>query len=99
MKPAWVYILKCRDGSYYTGSTTNIHQRIQQHENGEGAEWTKKRLPVEVVFLQEMSNKDEAYQMEQKVKKWSRAKKVALIAGDENSLRFFARKPDFRNKK
>lgn len=99
MKPGWVYILKCSDGSYYTGSTTEINRRIQEHQIGEGAEWTKRRLPVEVVYMQELLDENTAYIAEQKVKKWSRAKKEALIAGNWNLLHYLAKKPVFREGK
>jgi putative endonuclease len=65
MSKAWVYILRCSDKSYYTGSTTNLEKRLDEHRNGEGSEWTKKRLPVELVFFQEMPDKDQAYLAEQ----------------------------------
>ncbi|KAA3660936.1 MAG: GIY-YIG nuclease family protein [Calditrichaeota bacterium] len=99
MKRAWVYILKCSDGTYYTGSTTNIDLRIKEHQLGEGAEWTKKRLPIEVLFTQEMPDEDSAYLAEQKVKKWSGAKKEVLIASDWDLLQYLAKKLAFRMKK
>ena len=50
---AYVYILKCSDNSYYIGSTKNLTLRIEEHKNGEGAEYTKHRLPVELVYYEE----------------------------------------------
>ena len=49
----WVYILICSDGSYYTGSTNNLEQRIMQHKTGKGANHTKKRIPVELIYVEE----------------------------------------------
>jgi predicted GIY-YIG superfamily endonuclease len=95
MSKAWVYILRCSDKSYYTGSTTNLEKRLDEHRNGEGSEWTKKRLPVELVFSQEMPDKDQAYLAEQQIKKWSRAKKEALIASNWDLLKYLAKKPKF----
>jgi predicted GIY-YIG superfamily endonuclease len=57
----WVYILHCADGSYYTGHTTNLEKRLAEHQSGEGGEWTRRRLPVELVFAQEMPDKDSAF--------------------------------------
>ena len=93
---AWVYILHCADGSYYTGHTTNLELRLAQHQAGEGSQWTRRRLPVKLVFTQEMPDKNQAFLAEQQVKKWSRAKKEALIAGDFDMLRWWAKKPKFR---
>mgnify|MGYP000527760098 CR=1 FL=1 len=56
----FVYILQCNDGSYYTGSTHDMELRLWQHPNGEGANHTKKRLPVTLVFVQEFERVDEA---------------------------------------
>jgi putative endonuclease len=78
---AWVYILKCADGSFYVGSTTYLEARLQQHQRGEGAQYTKKRRPVELVFAFEFEAVDEAFYMEKKIQGWSRAKRLALIEG------------------
>ena len=50
----WMYILECNDGSYYTGSTNNLELRLQEHSNGEGANHTKKRLPVKLIILRNL---------------------------------------------
>ena len=92
----WVYILKCADGSYYTGRTANIELRLAQHQNGQGSAWTRTRLPVRLAFSVELPDEETAYIMEWKVKKWSRAKKEALIAGDFDLLRYLAKKPRYR---
>lgn len=97
MAKAWVYILRCADDSYYTGHTTNLEKRLAEHQAGEGSDWTRYRLPVELVFCQEMPDRDQAFLAEQQIKKWSRAKKEALIAGDWDTLRWLAKKPDFRD--
>ena len=83
---AWLYILKCADGSYYTGSTNNLPLRISQHQAGEGGAYTRGRLPVELIYSQEFPSKHEAFILERQVKGWSRAKKEALVRGDFEAL-------------
>jgi predicted GIY-YIG superfamily endonuclease len=78
----WVYILKCSDGSYYTGHTDNLENRIIQHQNSYFDCYTSERLPVELVFHQEFSTRDEAFFAERKIKGWSRKKKEAMMKGD-----------------
>ena len=77
----WMYILECSDGSYYTGSTNNLELRIQQHQNGKGANHTKKRLPVKLAYFEAFERIDEAFYREKQVQGWSRKKKEALING------------------
>ena len=76
-----MYILLCSDGSYYTGSTIDLERRLEQHQNGEGANHTKKRLPVTLLYYEEYSRIDEAFYREKQVQGWSRKKKEALIEG------------------
>jgi len=96
MAKTWVYILRCADGSYYTGRTRNLEKRLAEHRSGEGSDWTRHRLPVELVFAQEMPDENQAYFVERQIKKWSRTKKEALIDGDWDMLRWLAKKPRFR---
>jgi len=86
MKKAWVYILKCADGKYYTGSTANLERRIAEHNTKKYKGYTSYRLPVELVYAQEYSSYHEAFLVERKIKNWSRAKKEALINGDFKRL-------------
>jgi predicted GIY-YIG superfamily endonuclease len=83
---AYLYILKCADGSYYTGSTNNLALRLAQHGAGEGSAYTRTRLPVELVYSQEFPSEHEAFLRERQVKGWSRAKKQALIREDFEAL-------------
>jgi putative endonuclease len=83
---AWVYILECVDGSFYVGSTTNLGFRVWQHQNGAGAEYTKRRLPVELVFTHETAAIGEAFGLEKQIQGWGRAKREALIRGDFEAL-------------
>ena len=86
MVKAWLYILKCADGSYYTGSTNNLSLRLAEHHAGEGSVYTRSRLPVELVYAQEFPSEHEAFLRERQVKGWTRAKKEALIRGDFEAL-------------
>ena len=75
----YMYILLCANGNFYTGSTNDLEARIKQHQNGEGANFTKKHLPVELVYFEEFARIDEAFNREKQVQGWSRKKKEALI--------------------
>jgi len=88
---AWLYILKCADGSYYTGSTNDLDLRVTQHIRGEGCIYTRNRLPVELVYSEEFQSEHEAFLRERQVKGWSRAKKEALIRGDFDALVILSR--------
>ena len=83
---AWLYVLRCADGSYYTGSTNNLPLRLAEHQAGEGSAYTRCRLPVELVYSQEFPSEHEAFLRRRQVKGWSRAKKEALIRGDFEAL-------------
>ncbi|HNX55237.1 MAG TPA: GIY-YIG nuclease family protein [Prolixibacteraceae bacterium] len=75
----YLYILLCVDGSFYTGSTNDLERRMKEHQAGKGANHTRKRLPVELVYWEEYNRIDLAYNREQQIKGWSREKKIALI--------------------
>jgi len=75
------YILKCADGSYYSGSARDLELRCEQHASGLGSEYTAKRLPVELVWTMECETVAAAYSVEKRIHGWSRAKREALIAG------------------
>ncbi|MEE4201386.1 TrmH family RNA methyltransferase [Erythrobacter sp.] len=92
----WVYMLHCADGSYYVGHTEDLEARIGAHRSGEIAGYTATRLPVELVWSQEFGERHEALAAELRIKKWSRAKKEALIMGDWDRLSHFAKKPSER---
>jgi putative endonuclease len=90
MPKGYMYILKCTDGSYYTGSTKYIELRLHQHQMGEGANYTKRRLPVELVYFEEFQRIDEAFYREKQVQGWNRKKKKALINGQLEDLPKYA---------
>ena len=82
----YMYILTCADGSYYTGSTIDLERRLHQHQSGMGANFTKKHLPVELVYMEEFKRIDQAFYREKQVQGWSRKKKEALIRGEYQKL-------------
>jgi putative endonuclease len=86
MKDYFFYIVKCSDESYYTGVTSNLEQRINEHNYGIFKGYTPKRLPVTLVFSNRFSDVREAIRAEKQIKGWSRAKKEALIEGDFEKL-------------
>ncbi len=77
----YMYILRCIDDSYYIGSTNNLEKRLHQHQAGEGANHTKKRLPIQLVYFEEFERIDYAFYREKQVQGWSRKKKEALMKG------------------
>ena len=83
---AYLYILECSNGQYYTGSTKNLERRLAQHELGEGAKFTKKHLPVKLVYFEECERVDDAFYREKQIQGWSRKKKQALIFNESNKL-------------
>jgi len=86
-----MYILLCADGSYYTGSTIDLERRLAQHQIGEGANHTKKRLPVSLLYYEEYQRIDDAFYREKQVQGWSRKKKEALIEGKNDLLPVLAK--------
>ncbi|MCZ4319947.1 GIY-YIG nuclease family protein [Aequorivita viscosa] len=84
----YVYILECSDKSYYTGITNDLSKRLEQHTAGtkRGA-YTYKRRPITLKFHQEFNDVLQAIYFEKKIKRWTRAKKKALIDGDVNMLK------------
>ena len=83
---AYVYILECADGRYYTGSTRNLEERLDQHHSGKGSVYTKTRLPIKLIYVEEFENVGDAFYREKQIQGWNRKKKEALIAEDFNKL-------------
>ena len=71
----YMYILKCSDASYYTGSTIKLERRVLQHQQGLGANHTKTRLPIELIYFEEFNRIDSAFNREKQIQGWSRRKK------------------------
>jgi putative endonuclease len=82
----YMYILLCSNGNYYTGSTTDLERRLEEHQNGAGANFTRKHLPVKLVYFEEFDRIDDAFYREKQVQGWSRRKKEALINGEPEKL-------------
>jgi putative endonuclease len=83
----YMYILRCGNGEYYTGSTTDLEKRMEEHHKGIGANFSFKYLPVELLYFEEFPTEGEAFKREKQIQKWGRAKKEALIAGDIEKLK------------
>ncbi len=82
----YVYILRCADGSYYTGHTDNLEARLAAHRSGKIKGHTLSRRPVTLVFTDQFSSRQDAFERERQIKGWSRAKKKALIEKDWERL-------------
>jgi putative endonuclease len=87
----YTYILKCSNGKYYTGSTINLEKRLEEHNLGEGSNFTRKNLPVKLVYFEEHERIDLAFQREKQIQGWSRKKKEALINYEFEKLRELAK--------
>ena len=77
-----VYVLKCADGSLYTGYTTDLERRVAEHDAGEGAKYTRGRTPVELVHAESFDSRSAAMRREYEIKRLSRAEKERLVEGD-----------------
>lgn len=78
----YIYMLRCKDGSIYTGYTDNIYKRIEKHRNGKGAKYTRGRGPFELVHYESFLTKEEAMQREAAIKKLTKEAKLNLIEED-----------------
>ena len=84
MEAKWyLYILRCGDGTLYTGITTDVPKRLEQHRTGKGAKYTRGRSPLEVVYREECGSHSEALKRELAVKKLTREQKEVLIRGQK----------------
>lgn len=82
----YMYILRCSDHSLYVGSTRNLEARIKKHNKGKGANYTRKRLPVKLIYYETFHRIDFAFNREKQIQRWSRAKKEALVKSDIEKL-------------
>ena len=82
----YMYILRCSDNTYYTGSTIDLERRLEEHQTGIGANYTRERLPVTLVYFEEYDRIDLAFYKEKQVQGWGRKKKEALIFGITEKL-------------
>lgn len=77
--PYWVYILRCKDGTYYTGITDDVEKRLAAHNTGKGAKYTRGRTPASVVYREELADRSLALKRESEIKKLTRKEKTAMI--------------------
>ena len=94
----WAYVLKCSDGSYYTGHTDDLAARTDAHQSGLIDGYTQSRRPVQLMWSQDFPTREEALSAELQIKGWSRSKKEALIRGDWDEMHLLAmRRPTLRD--
>jgi len=77
----YIYIVKCKDGTLYTGWTNHLENRIKAHNEGKGAKYTRARRPVELVYYEQLETKEEAMRREYAIKRLTRMQKMKLIEG------------------
>jgi predicted GIY-YIG superfamily endonuclease len=82
----FTYMLHCADDSYYVGHTDDLEQRMAQHSAGTFPGYTRHRRPVQLVWSQDFSTRDDAFAAERQIKGWSRAKKEALTRSDWKTI-------------
>jgi len=87
---AWyVYILRCADGTLYTGISNDVAARLEAHNCGRGAKYTASRLPVELAYAAEVANRSAASRLEKRIKKLTRTEKLDLLKSTENGFATF----------
>lgn len=79
---AYTYMVRCGDGSFYTGWTYDLEKRVAAHNSGKGAKYTKSRLPVELIYFERFSTKEEAMSREYAIKRLTRKEKLKLLTKD-----------------
>jgi putative endonuclease len=89
---AYMYILECSNGKYYVGSTKYLDRRIKEHQNGMGANFTKKHLPVKLIYLEEYDKIENAFKREKQIQGWTIKKKKALVEGKIEELKLMGKK-------
>ena len=94
--PFFTYILECSDGSYYVGHAVNTDRRFGRHVDGSGAQHTTVHPPKRVVYSEQFDTEQKAIARERQIKKWTRAKKKALINGDTAALRDLSKSHDHK---
>ena len=82
----YTYMLKCSDGTLYTGRTNDLDKRVEAHNSGKGAKYTKARRPVELAYYEEFETKEQAMKREYAIKQLGRKEKQELIAGKKVKL-------------
>ena len=93
----FVYILECSDRSLYVGSTWDLDRRVAQHQDGKGSEYSRRRLPVRLLYYEFFYSIENAFFREKQVQGWGRAKRLALVKGQLEKLNPLSRKPKRRD--
>ena len=88
----FIYIVRCNDDSLYVGHTANVPERVETHNDGRGALWTACRRPVNLVYHEQHASEAQAIDRERQIKRWTHAKKLALINGDRSKLKLLAKR-------
>lgn len=83
--PYYVYILLCKDGTYYTGHAKDVKHRVEQHKNGQGARYTRMHEPEKIVHVEKFNTRSEAMKREQEIKSLSHTKKQQLANSHDNA--------------
>jgi putative endonuclease len=83
----FVYIIRCKDNSLYTGITNDLERRFNEHKTGIGGHYTSSKEVDKIVYTEQHPNRSSALKREAQIKKWTKAKKEALIAGNKKLLR------------
>jgi putative endonuclease len=96
--PAYLYILRLKSGQLYIGSTTNLDQRYKDHRSGKACRTTKIDRPQKLLYSEEYDSFSNARKREAKIKRWTRAKKEALVSGDMTQLKSLAKSYQSRKK-
>jgi putative endonuclease len=90
----YVYIALCRNNSLYTGVTNNVKRRLKDHQTGKGGHYTSYNRLKKILYTENYKDKSEAKRREEQIKRWSRAKKLALIKGNRKELRSLSKSRD-----
>ena len=85
---AWVYVLRCADGTLYTGWTSDLERRLKRHQAGSASRYTASRRPVELAWSAQLEGRSEAMSEEARIKRLSRSEKLALIGALRDGARF-----------
>jgi putative endonuclease len=94
-----VYILRCRDGTYYVGSTWDLDRRLHQHNHtDDGSRYTRRRRPVTLIWNAEFDSIEQAFAFEKRIAGWRREKKEALMRGDFDALPELSRRKTVRDR-
>ena len=75
----FVYVLLCKDGSFYTGCTNNLEKRFLDHKNGKGGHYTRSHKPLKIIYSEQLASQSEALKREIQIKGWSREQKIRIL--------------------